>query len=163
METFSEFIRNFCIVAVAGGMALLISPEGSTKKYVKFIISLCMVGALLSAFFTFAEGAEQMLSEMEIQTESDAEKTAADIQSAVVREARRNLETELCSLLCSYMDVNKNDIYIVVKVDCGEASAVEITEINVFLADMGKSETAKAYLTETFHGAVRINVMQKGE
>ena len=58
MSGFSELVRGFCIIAVSGGLLLIMSPEGNLKKYVKFVLSLCMVCALLSVFFTFSENAE---------------------------------------------------------------------------------------------------------
>ena len=162
MEAFAEFIRSFCIVAVSGGIVLLISPDGSTKKYVKFIISLCMVSALLSAFLAFSESAESVFAKIEIQTESAADGTASDVQSAVVREAKRNIEAELCRLLGAHIGADKDELYIVAEVDGSDKSAVEIRTINVFLADMGKQEAARAYLADMFMGAVKINIMQKG-
>ena len=58
MSEFSELVRGFCTVAVSGGLMLIMAPDGNLKKYVKFVLSLCMVCALLSAFFTFSEKAE---------------------------------------------------------------------------------------------------------
>ena len=48
------------------------------------------------------------------------------------------------------------------EVDGSDKSAVEIRAINVFLADMGKQEAARAYLADMFMGSVKINIMQKG-
>ena len=162
MGSFAEFIRSFCIVAVSGGIVLLLSPDGSTKKYVKFIISLCMVSALLSAFLAFSESAESVFAEIEIQTESGADVAENDVQAAVVREAKRNMEAEICRLLSANLGTGEEELYIVVEVDGSDKSAVDICAINVFLADMGEQEEARAYLEKMFMGAVKINIMQKG-
>ena len=163
MENFSEFVRGFCVIAVSGGLILLMSPNGSMKKYVKFIVSICMVSALLSAFFTFSEDAEKLFSQIETETESEAGKTQEELRAGVVKETKRNMEAELCALLSAHTGLPKEDIYIVMGIDSSNFAAVEIKEINVFIADSAQAERARAYISEMFMGAVTVNVMQKGE
>ena len=163
MGAFFEFVRGFCLIAVAGGLALLVSPEGNLKKYVKFTISLCMVSALLSAFFTFSENAENIFSEIEFKTESETGKTEEELRFAVVKEAKRNMENEMRTLLSAHLGVAEEDVYIVLRIDAEDLSAVEISEINIFLSDISLADKARAYISEMFMGAVDINILQKGE
>ena len=162
MEAFSEFVRGFCIIAVSGGLIMLMAPNGNLKKYVKFIISLCMVCALLSAFFTFSENAEGFFDEIETETENEAGKTKEELYASVAGNAKSNLEAELCKLISAHISVPREDVYVVVRLDTSDFSAVEISEINVFLADISSSDAARVYLSEMFMGAVQINIRQKG-
>jgi hypothetical protein len=163
MSEFSELVRGFCTVAVSGGLMLIMAPDGNLKKYVKFVLSLCMVCALLSAFFTFSEKAEWLFSEMETEAEDSAAKTESELRIGVVNQAKKNMEAELCALLSAHTGAPKSDIYVVAQIDARDLSAVEITKITVFLADMEKSEDVRAYLAEMFMGSVPIDIMKKGE
>ena len=95
MSEFSELVRGFCTVAVSGGLMLIMAPDGNLKKYVKFVLSLCMVCALLSAFFTFSEKAEWLFSEMETEAEDSAAKTESELRIGVVNQAKKTMEAEL--------------------------------------------------------------------
>ena len=163
MSALSEFVRGFCIIAVSGGLVMLMAPNGNLKKYVKFVISLCMVCALLSAFFTFSENAEGLISKIETATGEEAYKTKEELYRQIVKETKKNMESEICSLLAAHTGVAREDIYTVAKLDAGDYSSVEITEIYVFLADMSAADAARAYLEEMFMGSVTINIRQKGE
>ena len=163
MSGFSELVRGFCIIAVSGGLMLIISPDGKLKKYVKFVLSLCMVCALLSAFFTFSEKAGNIFSEIELEVQDTAAKTQEEIYAEVVNRSKKNMEAEVRSLLAAHLGVGQEDIYVVVQIDTAEPSAVEITKITVFLADTAHSDVAREYLADMFIGAVPIDIMKKGE
>ena len=163
MSGFSELVRGFCVIAVSGGLLLIMSPEGNLKKYVKFVLSLCMVCALLSAFFTFSESTKAFFDEIEMEAQDAAEKTESELRFNIAKQAKKNMEEELALLLSSQLDVPKSDIYVVAEVDMTDLSAVEITKISVFLADVSHGEKARNYLLQTFMNAVPIDIMKKGE
>ena len=163
MSGFSELVRGFCVVAVSGGLMLIIAPDGALKKYVKFVLSLCMVCALLSAFFTFSEKAEGFFEKIEIETQDTATKTEGELRAGIAKQAKKNMEAELRSLLSAHVGVSEEDIYVVVQIDTADLSAVEITKITVFLADTAHSEAAREYLAEMFIDSVDIDIMKKGE
>jgi len=163
MSGFSELVRGFCVVAVSGGLMLIIAPDGALKKYVKFVLSLCMVCALLSAFFNFSEKAEGFFEKIEIETQDTAAKTEGELRAGIAKQAKKNMEAELRSLLSAHVGVSEKDIYVVVQIDTADLSAVEITKITVFLADTAHSEAARAYLAEMFIDSVDIDIMKKGE
>ena len=163
MSGFSELVRGFCIIAVSGGLLLTMSPEGNLKKYVRFVLSLCMVCALISVFFTFAEDAKGLFSEIEIESQEVAVKTENELRRGVVKQAKKNMEAELNVLLSAHLNVPQSDIHVVAEVNDDDLSSVKITKISVFLADISCGAAARAYLEETFMNAVPIDIMKKGE
>jgi hypothetical protein len=163
MTEFAEFVRGFCLIAVAGGLMLIAAPDGKLKKHVKFVLSICMVCALLSAFLSFSENASELFGKIGEAAESNAQKNQAEIYLDVAKTAKKNMEAELRSLLCTRLEEKESGIYVVVQIDTEDLSAVEITGISVFLDDMEKAEEAQSYLDEMFMGSVKINIMKKGE
>jgi hypothetical protein len=122
-----------------------------------------MVCALLSAFFTFAENSEEFFFEIEMEAQDTAAKTEGELRLNIVKQAKKNMEAELTSLLSSHLGVPKSDIYVVAEVDTADLSAVEITKISVFLTDISHSAATEDYLRQTFMNAVPIDIMKKGE
>jgi hypothetical protein len=59
--------------------------------------------------------------------------------------------------------VPSDDIYVIAELDTTDLSAVEITKISVFLADISHGSAAREYLEKTFMNAVAIDIMKKGE
>lgn len=163
MGDFAGFVRGFCVVAVSGGLVLTVSPGGNLSKYVKLVISLCMVCALLSAFLTFSENAESFLGKIEAEAGIAAGEAEEEARRRVTAQAKRNMEAELCALIAAHTGAGEEEVYVVAALDTTDFSAVEITEINVFLSDTSKAESVRAFLAEMFAGAVTVNVMHKGE
>lgn len=46
MEGFTQFAAGFCIVCIITGAISVIVPEGSFKKPIKYIISLCFIAVV---------------------------------------------------------------------------------------------------------------------
>ncbi len=162
MSAFSEFIKGACVVAISGGLAMLLSPEGKTKRYVKFIISLCMVSALLAPIMSLSSELERYIDDIEIQAQDGAKNDSAKAEAMVAAAAKENIEDEIERLICSKFGLNSDETYIVVAIDSEDISAVKITDINVFIDDIGKSGEIKEYLSELFLRTANINIIKKG-
>ena len=162
MENFFEFVKGFCVVAVAGGLITLASPNGKTHGHIKFIISLCMISALLSALVSAPAEIEKYLSEIEIEAEESAAQSAEDARLAVAKTAKKNMENEITRLLCERYSLAESDVYVVVTLDTGDLSAVEISAVTAFIDGAEKCEGAPEYLAELFMDSVEIIIMEKG-
>ncbi len=162
MEKFFDFVKNFCVIAVAGGLVMLAAPNGRLQPHVKLIISLCMVCALLSALVSAPAEIEKYLSQIEIEVEESASLGGEDARLAVAKTAKSNMEEELCRLLCSRYDLAARDVYVVVTLDTRDLSAVEIIGVTAFIAGADACEGAREYLSELFMGGTEIIIMEKG-
>jgi hypothetical protein len=162
MSEFLELVRGFCIIAVSGGLVIIMAPDGNLKKYVKFIVSLCMVCALFSAFLSFSASAKGILSGIVPKVQDTAVRTEEELYLGVAKQAKKNLEAELRALLGAHLGISEGDIYVVAEIDTADLSAVEITKITVFLHDTEHGERARAYLDDCLMGSVQIDIKKKG-
>ncbi len=163
MSSFSEFVKSFCVVAISGGLAMLISPEGQVKKYVKYIISLCMVCALLSPILSFAQKVPEYIEKMDFEAEKKVGAVSASISSEVALTAKGNIETEVENLLAAQFGYAAEEIYVVATIDYMDVSAVKITDIAVYLSNIEEQEEINTYLSELFLQTANIHIMKKGE
>lgn len=139
------------------------SPEGELKKYIKYIISLCVVCSMLSAFFSFAEKLPENLDEFDIKIKEVSAEMENNAALDVALAAKENIESEINALLCAQFGFKKGDIYTVVRIDSEDISAVKITDISIFISDISKKEKIYDYVSELFLGSANIYIMKKGE
>ena len=162
MESFFGFVKSFCAVAVAGGLVMLVSPNGKTHGHIKFIISLCMISALLSAFISAPAEIEKYLSDIELRAEESVSQSEQDARLTVVKTAKKNMESEISRLLCARYGFSESDVYVVVTLDTGNLSAVEISAVTVFIDGADAYNGVCEYLSELFMGCAEIIIMEKG-
>lgn len=162
MSGFSEFVKDFCIVAVSGGLILLIAPCKAMKKQVKFIISVCTVCALLSAVISVSADLEKYVRNIGAQVETEISGVTEDTRKSLAEQAKKNMERETAELICARYGICEDDVYVVAEIDTSNLAAIEVVRINVFLSDASYAESVKAYTTDIFGNAVEVLVLQKG-
>lgn len=162
MSAFAEFIKGACVVAISGGLAMLISPEGKIKRYVKLIISLCMVSALLAPLMSLSSELEGYIDNIKLESADKAQSDYAAAEAMVTATARENIETELKELIHAEFGFKEDEVYIVVTIDSEDISALKITDITVFLSDTQKSEEIERRLSELFLNTANIHIIKKG-
>lgn len=163
MADFFAFIKDFCLIAVAGGLVMLICPNGNLEKHVKFLISLCMVCALLSAVISVSGKAEELMQSLEGAINEDVYQSEYDARLAVAKQAKSNMEGEVERLLMGKFGIDEDDVRAVITIDTEDLSAVEITGITLFLGNMDIKDRACGYVAELFAGEVAVSALQKGE
>ena len=162
MSAFSEFIRDFCIVAVSSGLIMLIAPCGKLKRQVNFIISLCTVCALLSAIVSVSGEMKEYLEHLETDIEAEMSASGEEARLAVAKQAKKNMEQETERLVCAQCSIDEEDVLVIAEIDASDTSAVEVVKINVFLNDTSLSREVSGYVAKLFENEVEVVVMQKG-
>lgn len=163
MNAFIEFLKSFCIVAIVSGMVLVILPSERFKKHIKLIISLCVVSSLISPVISFAKEVPKNIGNISFGAGDVKDAIYSEIYSDITSNTRDNLENEIEKLLCSRFGFEDKEVFVIVTLDTKNISAVNITDINVFLSDISKKDEIKSYLSELFLYSVNINIMKKGE
>lgn len=163
MNAFIEFLKSFCIVAIVSGMVLVILPSERFKKHIKLIISLCVVSSLISPVISFAKEVPKNIGNISFGEGDVKDAIYSEIYSDITSNTRYNLENEIEKLLCSRFGFEDKEVFVIVTLDTKNISAVNITDINVFLSDISKKDEIKSYLSELFLYSVNINIMKKGE
>ncbi|MBE6654410.1 MAG: hypothetical protein E7608_03000 [Ruminococcaceae bacterium] len=162
MTSFYDFVKSFCITAISGGLAMAVSPEGKIKKYIKYIVSLCVICALLAPFLSFAQKAPTLLDNFGVEIEDASASVSDKAQTSVALEAKKNIEKELSKLVGANFGYKEEDMYIVVAIDGKDPSAVRITDVTLFLSDISRKDEVDEYISELFLNTANIHIMKKG-
>ena len=95
MEKLSGFVLSVLTVCVISGIVIGVSPEGAMKKYINYIISLCVLAAIITPIISifssvpqYSEDIERIFEEHK-ETDTDAEAKLIEAQKAAVETARR--------------------------------------------------------------------------
>ena len=162
MENFLGFVKDFCVIAVAGGLVMLICPNGRLQTHVKFIISLCMICALLSSFLSVSGDLENFFNGIEISVENEMVQSGEDVRILVAKEAKKNMEQEILRLISSRFGFDGNEVLVIAEIDMSNMEAVDIISVTVFLSDIQKADAVKSYVSELFSNSIDVKVNLKG-
>jgi vacuolar-type H+-ATPase subunit B/Vma2 len=99
---------------------------------------------------------------LEIKIEEGAESHDNDVRISIIREAKKNMEKEIMSLLIARYGIEENEVYAVVQINAENADAVEIERINIFLHDTSCADDVRVYVSSLFENSAEVYVMQKG-
>ncbi len=163
MSGFSSFIQNFCFLSVASGIVSILAPSEKYRRYIGFIISLVLVSALLSPIITFTKTLPDTLDKIEESIGESAAGVYKEVYSEITDTTRENLEREISTLICSRYGFESTDVLVIATLDTEDISAVNITDITVFLGDVTDGEAVREYLSDLFLNQVEINILKKGE
>lgn len=163
MNGFFAFIKDFCLIAVAGGVIMLLLPNGNMSKHLKLIISLCMICALTSATVSAFGAGRELMERLEYEIEEEYAIGAGTSRAEVARQAKLNLEREVKSLVSERFGSSGDDIIVIVSIDASDLDAVRITGVTVFLSDMEENEAVREYVETLFCGEAAVTVARKGE
>lgn len=159
MEGIRSYALAIVTVCVSAGLVTQIAPEGQLKKYIKYIISLCVLAALIapviSVFGGLPEYADKFGEILEQQTEDDsgAKKQLIETQKNAVQEAIR-------SLISTKYSIKKENIEVKIKINSDNSEAVEIKEIFITVKEYADIQAIKNYINEMFYGTAKITVME---
>lgn len=147
MEAVKGWALAVCVAAVAGSLARLVSPGGSTQKVYQITVSMFFLCCMLSPVLTGAISGDfdAALSQPEAEYHTEA------LEDVVDEQVKESFSASLRELVCTelaQMDVKAEEIFVNVNTD-GEGG-IFITEMAVHLdaAYQDRQSEIEARLTE---------------
>ncbi len=148
MEAIKGWALAVCVAAVAGSIAHLASPSGSTQKIYKITISLFFLCCILSPIITGAlSGDFQIDSSMQSQTEYRTD----SLQNTMEKQVEENFIASVKNITAE--ELNTIDVQpqeILINVNTNEESGIFITEIILSLdaKDQNKQAEIESRITQ---------------
>ena len=123
------FIITVIAVAVLGGIMGMLSPEGDTKKYVRFVGSLCLLCALVTPVYGILSEGQVGLDDLFPFSEETDSGYEEIYMNALLEGARENAEAEVKRQLCEEMELSDGslDVSLDIRNDGGKYSVVSAT------------------------------------
>lgn len=154
-----DFVLSVLTVCVISGVAVGLAPEGSIKKYIKLIVSLCVLAAILTPLIGIVSSIPSVGDEIsEIFGKKEEEDGAYDEKQIEAQKAA--VEAAVCDVVASKFGIDKKAISVSLTIDAQNISAIEIREIKINIK--GKCNTAEIanYIGEMFYGTAKVTVTE---
>lgn len=161
MKKAELFIYGFIVICIGAGVVTRLAPDGVIKKYFKYIVSLCVLAAMMSPLINALGIITKIdttiiFDDVFTSEEIDAEKILIEneklrIEAAIEKEIERRWE------------MSEGDVEVNVVLDSSNKQAVEIKQIDVIVADSEKSDEIKEYIDGLFYGTAKVTVSGEKE
>lgn len=154
MDGVKTFAEGVILVCVSAGVAMRLSPDGKLKKYLGYIISLCVLCAILAPLGKAIGGFEwDLITTEEASDGTDAERLVIDAEKA-------EIERSISSLISTKWDVG--DVSVSLTLDESNVSAIEIRAIDIYISGQ-VPDGIEEYISDMFYGTAKVRVHGEGD
>lgn len=159
MEKLSGFVLSVLTVCVISGIVIGVSPEGAMKKYINYIISLCVLAAIITPIISIFSSVPQYSEDIERIFEEHKE-TDTDAEAKLIEAQKAAVETAIRDTIVKKFDIGEDRIYVEITIDSTNKSAIEIRYIDISVKGKCPSGEITKYIEEMFYGTAKVTVSE---
>ena len=159
MEKLSGFVLSVLTVCVISGIVIGVSPEGAMKKYINYIISLCVLAAIIPPIISIFSSVPQYSEDIERIFEEHKE-TDTDAEAKLIEAQKAAVETAIRDTIVKKFDIGEDRIFVEIAIDSTNKSAIEIRYIDISVKGKCPSGEIKKYIEEMFYGTAKVTVSE---
>mgnify|MGYP002580651948 FL=1 len=159
MEKLSGFVLSVLTVCVISGIVIGVSPEGAMKKYINYIISLCVLAAIITPIISIFSSVPQYSEDIERIFEEHKE-TDTDAEAKLIEAQKAAVETAIRDTIVKKFDIGEDRIFVEIAIDSTNKSAIEIRYIDISVKGKCHSGEIKKYIEEMFYGTAKVTVSE---
>ena len=154
-----DFVLSVLTVCVISGVAVGLAPEGSIKKYIKFIVSLCVLAAILTPLIGVISSIPSVGEESsEIFGKKGEE--SGEYGEKQIEAQKAAIEAAICDIVSSKFGIDKGAVSVSITIDAQNISAIEIREIKINVKSKCNTAEIENYIGEMFYGTARVTVTE---
>ena len=157
MEKLSGFVLSVLTVCVISGIVIGVSPEGAMKKYINYIISLCVLAAIITPIISIFSSGPQYSEDIERIFEEHKE-TDTDAEAKLIEAQKAAVETAIRDTIVKKFDIGEDRIFVEIAIDSTNKSAIEIRYIDISVKGKCPSGVIKKYIEEMIYGKEKVTV-----
>ena len=152
MSEILSYFGEIIIITAISGILFTVAPEGNIKKYINFIISVCVLAAIVAPMFSVVSKLPEKIRLEEWKYEEAGAEESEKIENAVINASKKEIESAICSLLSSKFDLDAKEIACEIELDAKDPSNIEITEIRIVIPAGKSKEKIRNYIDDMFLG-----------
>lgn len=101
MSEILSYFGEIIIITAISGILFTVAPEGNIKKYINFIISVCVLAAIVAPMISVVSKLPEKIRLEEWKYEEAGAEESEKIENAVINASKKEIESAICSLLSS--------------------------------------------------------------
>jgi hypothetical protein len=160
MKDLIAFFGEFIVVISVAGIFHAMSPEGAQKKYIHFVISLCVLTSLVGPMLSVVSSLPEFLEDVELGLEENQFDMDALLDDAVVSASKENIENAISSMISQKFGISTENITVSIFLDAEDLSNIQILSVNVRVEDATyvKRAEIEKYLLDMLMDHCEVNV-----
>ena len=154
------YLGEVILITAVSGLFYHIAPEGSMKKYLHFVISLCVLVALAVPMFSMVMELPEIFEEGFEEVKGKEELTNGNLEEALISASQREIEAGIASYISEIHGIAPEDITVEIFLNAEDREAIEIRRIRVVLRgqEQAQAEEIRRALHEMFLGKSEVTV-----
>lgn len=139
MSALNGWLYSVFAVSLAAGIADIFAPVGSTKKYVKYVVSLVTLIVIIAPAVRAFSGITQLLDGLQTLADSGENSaytaTYGNTSNTLIEAGKAGIESKLKQCICERFLLTDDGVSVIVEIDASEESDIKITGIEVRLSE----------------------------
>ena len=160
MREWISYLGEIVLITAISGLLYTVSPEGSLKKHLHFVISLCIVVSLAVPMFSLLTDIPEIFETGIEEAKKGENESRRELTDSLLSVSKKEIEKAIVSYIAKRYGMEEEDISVETVLDAEDPEAVEITEISVLITkdDSVSLETIQSDLYEMFLGKSRVTI-----
>lgn len=158
MQEITAYFGEIIVITAISGILFTAAPEGNIKKYINFVLSVCILAAVIAPMLGVIA---KLPSEIRYR-EDDFKDVSADekehLESALVSASKKEIERAIGSLVCTKFGFDDRSVTVDITLDDRNKEAIEIIKIQITVPDGTKKKEISSYMSDMFLGKSKILV-----
>lgn len=159
MSEILSYFGEVIVLTAVSGILFAVAPEGNVKKYINFIISVCILAAVVAPMISAVTNLPEKIR-LDDAFEDAVAQESEKMESAVVKASKNEIEKAICSLICTKFSLDEDVVSCEIELDTTDLSNIEITKIILGLPSSKNHENIKNYIDEMFLGKSEIIISE---
>ncbi|MBQ8498105.1 MAG: stage III sporulation protein AF [Clostridia bacterium] len=160
MREWITYLGEVIFITAVSGLVYHLAPEGSLKKHLHFVISLCVLVSLAVPMFSMVTELPDIFEKSYEDVKNGEEDMENGLMESVISTSKKEIENAIVSYISGKYEVDAEKISVTVTLNADDPEAIEITAINVSIEGISgaKARAIQAALDEMFLGKSEITV-----
>lgn len=160
MREWISYLGEIILITAVSGMIYTLAPEGSLKKHLHFVISLCVLVSLAVPMFSMVTSLPELFERSISDVKNEAPEVEGELEEQMIGMSKKELETSISVYISEKYGIERADISVSTVLDAKDPQAIEITSIDVSIRGItaAKARTIRTALTELFLGKSTVSV-----
>ena len=160
MKEWITYLGEIMLITAVSGLIYHIAPEGTMKKHLHFVISLCVLVSLAVPMFSVVTALPEIFEREFEEVKSKENVTNEELTELLITAAQQEVEETLVSYISEVCGIARGNISVQTVLDAEDPSAIEVSEIHVILRGEIQTdiEELRCTLEKMFLGKSQITV-----
>lgn len=152
MSEILSYFGEIIVITAVSGILFTVAPEGNIKKYINFIISICILAAIVAPMISMVSKLPDKIRIEAGKLEEAGAEESQKMENAVVNASKKEIESAICAFIASKFGLEEDTVACEIELDTRDSSNIEITKISIQIPAGKNKDKIRNYIDDMFLG-----------